>query len=252
MSKARQQDVGSFVRWELMTRSVAQALDFYKSLFSWSYDAAELNDGATYYHLLHGNHRIGGIYAMADDLAGKPAAAHWTPYLGVSDVDQSLLEAKSMGAKVTAESFDFAALGRMALLLDPTGAPFGLWQDQQRTLLERSVAWHELSTHDAESAATFYGDLFNWITRPDSQGEVAITRFYSGPRPTAALITLSPRFRAVPPHWLPYFYVEDMALATKALTQSGGRILAEPSHGPSGTQAVVQDPQGAVFGVMTV
>ncbi|MEN9834166.1 MAG: hypothetical protein RL011_359 [Pseudomonadota bacterium] len=250
MSKVRQQDVGSFVRWELMTRSVPKSLDFYKSLFGWSAEAEELNDGATYFHLLHGSHRIGGIYAMAADLAAKPAAAHWLPYLGVGDVDQSILEAKSMGAKVTAESFDFAAIGRMALLLDPTGAPFGLWQDQQRTLLERGLAWHELSTHDAALAANFYGEMFGWLPQAESQGEVSITRFYSGNRATAALITLSPRFRAVPPHWLPYFYVDDIAAATATVTRSGGRILAEPSTGPLGTQAVLQDPEGAVFGMM--
>lgn len=251
MSKGRQPDLGSFVRWELMTRSVPKATEFYQSLFGWGALGEDMPDGASYVHLNQGGHRIGGIYAMADDLAAKPAASHWLPYLGVGNVDQSLAEAKGMGAKVTAESFDFADLGRMALLLDPTGAPFGLWQDEQRTLLERSVAWHELSTHDVSAAATFYGDMFGWLPQSEAKGEVSITRFQSGGRATAAMIALGTRFRAVPAHWLPYFWVADVTECLEKVTTSGGRILAKPSAGMWGTQVVAQDPQGAVFGLMS-
>ncbi len=252
MSKGRQQDLGSFVRWELVTRAVPQAVDFYQSLLGWETMFEDLPDGASYVHVSQGGHRIGGIYAMADDLALKPAASHWLPYIGVSDVDQSLQEAKGMGAKVTAESFDFAGLGRMALLLDPTGAPFGLWQDQQRSLLDRSIAWHELSTHDMDGASTFYGDMFGWLPQSEAKGEVSMTRFHSGGRPAAAMIALNARFRAVPAHWLPYFLVADVSEGVDKLSAAGGRILAKPSAGAWGTQAVAQDPQGAVFGLMSV
>jgi uncharacterized protein len=256
MSKVQDRVRGSFVRWELMTRSVSEAVSFYQKLLGWGAHDEELADGGHYSHLTQGAFRLGGIYAMAEDLAQRPAAAHWLPYLGVASVDAALAEAKELGAKVTAESFDFVDLGRMALLLDPTGAPFGLWEDRQGAELPRTVAWHELSTHDTEAAAIFYGDMFGW--RPDqnkndaaaSADQLRITRLSSAGGPEAALVRLGPKFRSVPAHWMPYFLVDDMESALATIKSEGGRLLAETTSTQLGPQAVAQDPQGAVFGLM--
>jgi predicted enzyme related to lactoylglutathione lyase len=53
----------------------------------------------------------------------------------------------------------------------------------------------------------------------------------------------------VPPHWLPYFAVDDVAAAVKATEDGGGTVMAEPMYVPAGRFAVLADPQGAVFAV---
>jgi predicted enzyme related to lactoylglutathione lyase len=54
----------------------------------------------------------------------------------------------------------------------------------------------------------------------------------------------------VPPHWLPYFAVEDVDATANAAVGAGGSILMEPTSVPDGPRiAVLRDPQGAFFGV---
>jgi len=252
MSKVPVKSAGTFVRWELMTTTAPAAKQFYQRLFAWQMDDEELADGVIYTHLRHGQKRFGGLYPMSVELAARPAAAHWLPYVGVADVDTALAAAKEKGAKVTAESFGFADLGHMALIQDPTGAPIGLWQDAHASVSSpASLAWHELSTHNAEVATQFYQQMFDWQAESEGQGPINIKMFTVGARPVAAMITLSTRFQAVPAHWLPYFQVEDMELTVAAIKAGGGRLLAAPVSHIWGAQAVAQDPQGAVFGVMT-
>jgi hypothetical protein len=51
----------------------------------------------------------------------------------------------------------------------------------------------------------------------------------------------------VPPNWLVYFGVEDMASATGKVQEMGGGVLVPERQMPGGRFAVVQDPHGAVF-----
>ena len=252
MSKGPVKSAGTFVRWELMTTTAPAAKEFYQRLFAWQMDDEELADGVIYTHLRHAYRRFGGLYPMSVELAARPASAHWLPYVSVANVDSALAAAKEKGAKVTAESFSFADLGHMALIQDPTGAPIGLWQDNQSSAtVTAPLAWHELSTHNAELATQFYRQMFEWQAEGAGQGPININMFTLGARPVAAMITLSTRFQAVPAHWLPYFKVEDMEQAVTAIKAGGGRLLAAPVSHIWGAQAVAQDPQGAVFGVMT-
>jgi hypothetical protein len=48
-----------------------------------------------------------------------------------ANVDQSVEKAKSLGGTLVAGPFDVMEHGRMAVLTDPTGATFALWQANQ-------------------------------------------------------------------------------------------------------------------------
>ena len=54
----------------------------------------------------------------------------------------------------------------------------------------------------------------------------------------------------VPPHWNPYFNVEDISRTIEAAKEHGGEILAGPMELPVGTFAIIQDPDGASFTAM--
>jgi predicted enzyme related to lactoylglutathione lyase len=61
-------------------------------------------------------------------------------------------------------------------------------------------------------------------------------------------ITKSQAPANVPPHWLPYFAVEDVDAASAKAKSLGAKILSEPMDIPDvGRFAVVADPQGAAF-----
>jgi hypothetical protein len=112
-----------FTYAELQTQDPAAAKAFYRQLFDW-----KVEDHAT----------PAGVYTEIDPGEGFPGgmrraqegASHWLPYIKVSDVAASTAAAKRLGAQPVKENVDIPQMGRYSVLLDPTGAPFGLWQPQ--------------------------------------------------------------------------------------------------------------------------
>ena len=53
---------------------------------------------------------------------------NWTTYIGSHDVDATAARAKELGATIFREPTDVPGTGRFAIIQDPTGAVFGVWQ----------------------------------------------------------------------------------------------------------------------------
>lgn len=110
--------------------------------------------------------------------------------------------------------------------------------------------WNELLTTDTNQAAKFYTGVFGWdrAEHPDSprpyelfqqEGE-DVGGMMKAPEPS------------IPPQWLAYIKVEDTdGIAAKAV-KFGGKLVAKPFDVAGvGRIAILQDPQGAVFGIFT-
>ncbi len=110
----------------------------------------------------------------------------------------------------------------------------------------------QLVTPDLAAAKLFYGGLFGWTFR-----DVAGTR-----SPYAVAMLGSQSVGAVVQHtlpanehhvsaWLEFFSTPDVDAAVKSATDHGGRVLAAPHDLPGrGREAVLADPQDAVFAVL--
>jgi hypothetical protein len=53
---------------------------------------------------------------------------HWTTYIAAQDADATVARAKELGATILSEPMDVPKMGRFAIIRDPTGAVFGIWQ----------------------------------------------------------------------------------------------------------------------------
>ena len=53
-----------------------------------------------------------------------------------------------------------------------------------------------------------------------------------------------------PPHWLAYFWLDDVDAGFERVQELGGEVLREPVDSPYGRFAPVQDPQGGVFALI--
>ena len=74
----------------------------------------------------------------------------------VEDVDASVARAKELGGQVIVEPMDVMTAGRMAVLMDPEGAVFALWQPGEHIGAGivnefNTLTWNELRTRDPES-----------------------------------------------------------------------------------------------------
>jgi predicted enzyme related to lactoylglutathione lyase len=113
---------GSFYRNELMTRDAEAAKKFYGDSLGWTFDAMPMPDG-TYWIAKMGDKPIGGIFTLGPEHAGMADA--WMAYIAVDDVDARLKKGQAGGGRVMREPFDVPGVGRIAILLDATGAMIG-------------------------------------------------------------------------------------------------------------------------------
>jgi uncharacterized protein len=114
------------------------------------------------------------------------------------------------------------------------------------------VIFHELVTPDLIRAKQFYGGLFSWTFRDLDAGGTAYAEAMLGDRAIGGLFQ---RNRPAGEHrqsvWLTYFSVRDTGATTQTALQHGAKLLFGPRRFPDrGREAVLADPQGAVFAVL--
>lgn len=109
------------------------------------------------------------------------------------------------------------------------------------------VVWHDLVTPDLDGAKAFYGSLFGWVFE-DVNSEYTLIRH------NAELIGGMSRLKSskYASYWVPLVSVPDVEETVAAATESGAERLVKPFDVPGrGKVAVVSDPHGAVFGLVT-
>jgi predicted enzyme related to lactoylglutathione lyase len=243
---------GDFIWYELLTPDVDAALAFYGRVVGWKSGAAGPVPG--YRNLVAPDAAVGGMLAMPSG-SGFPGAV-WVGYLNVEEVDAAVLAAQRRGAIPCMPPTDLPGVGRIAMLLDPQGAPFYVMRPAMEGV-SRAFApevghcqWNELVTTDPDAALAFYTQQFDW-----RKGDV----MPMGPMGNYQfLLNHDVRFGAMLKRtregarsvWRFYFGVDDIDRAARAVSESGGRLVSEPQPEPGGGFAVVAiDPQGAEFGI---
>lgn len=103
--------------------------------------------------------------------------------------------------------------------------------------------WLDLLTDDVDAAVAFYAAVFGWTWETKGAYRVARMgdRLVAGMSPFAA--------EEASPHWLVQIAVDDAAAASKRLQFLQGDVLLESDE--PGAPAIVMDPQGAVFALLT-
>src|SRR5664279_1837255 len=114
-----------FVHVELNTTDVDKAKAFYGKLFEWTLEDVPMGDGA-YTMIKVGKGTGGGM--MKHPVPGAPSA--WLPYVEVADIAAATAKAKSLGATIMKDVTEVMGMGSLSILIDPTGAVLGLWQQK--------------------------------------------------------------------------------------------------------------------------
>lgn len=261
MTEARMQETpdyapGTFCWIELGTSDGEAAKKFYTELFGWSFQDNPIGPGMVYTMLKQDGKDVGALYQLTNEMKGEGIPTHWLSYISVASADETARKAKALGGNLMKEPFDVFTVGRMAVVQDPTGATFAIWQPGTHKgagicNVPNSLCWNELGTPDPDKAGDFYTGLFGWGKKVQQMGPMLYTSFMNGDRPAGGMYKPTPEMGNVPPHWLAYFAVKDADETIKRATELGGAILAPAMDIPgTGRFGVVQDPQGAVFGVI--
>jgi hypothetical protein len=163
--------------------------------------------------------------------------------------------ARALGGTVVVEPFEVLDVGRLAVIEDPAGAVLALWEARRHAGASvvgepDTMCWNELVTPRPDLAREFYGGLFGWMC--GGHDATPRTTFAADGMSRAGMRAIGPAEGSAPPHWLLYFGVRDCD-GQAALVQSlGGRVREQPTDlAGGGRYAVVDDPQGATFAVLS-
>jgi uncharacterized protein len=244
------------------------AVSFYAELFGW--EAEDTMPPGT-----PGNHfvcRLRGrdVSAIASRPAKAPATAPaWGTYVWVERADEVAANVIKADGSVVMEPFPSLDGGRIAVVADPAGAVFGVWQPGAHNgaqLVNEPGAWSmsSLNTPDPDGAKDFYGRVLGWDseTLDLDAAEVTLWRLpgYVGgepgqPVPRDVVATMAPTTGDdAPPRWSVDFWVEDVDATAERAARLGGEVLTYPYDIPVAAlrQAVLADPHGAAFSVTKV
>jgi uncharacterized protein len=240
---------GTFCWSELTTSDQAAAKAFYGGLLGWEADDRPVGDGAYYSMQIVGGKPVAAIASQPQQQRDAGVPPLWNSYVSVEDADAAVERAKELGASVHAPAFDVMTVGRMAVIQDPQGAFFMVWQPREHigarlVNAPGALVWNELQSPDLDASASFYGDLFGWKVEQFSWMQDRYLSIKNGTANNGGMRDLTP---PSPPSWLVYFGVEDVEAALARLDELGGSKLAGPIDIQIAKIAVVADPQGAVF-----
>jgi uncharacterized protein len=246
---------GTFSWPELSTTDQKAAVSFYGALFGWDVNDQPIGPTETYSMFQMRGKEVAAAYTMRPEERQMGAPPHWNSYVTVANVDEAVKKAQGLGAQVYAPPFDVMDAGRMAVLQDPTGAVFQVWQPNKhigaKILNEPgALCWTELNTRDTKAAEAFYTKLFGWTAKHGAPGApMEYTEFNTQGPPSIGMMPINEHMPAhVPSYWMPYFQVADCDASTAKATANGGKVMVPPTDIPkTGRFSIVTDPQGAMF-----
>jgi uncharacterized protein len=249
MGKRTSYSPGTFSWVDLATSDAAAAKSFYSSVFGWDLEDTEAGSGAVYTMCRVEGDAVCGLYEMSDDMWARGARPNWTNYVTVGDADAAAARAKEVGGAVIEEAFDVQDMGRTAVLKDPQGAVFAIWQPRTRIGAEHvnnvgCLCMNELATTDMSAASSFYERLFGWTVEVSDDAPEGPAMIFNGGNINGAFFA-APEGAA--PHWRPCFTVESTDTAGERVRELGGQQVGEPLDIGHGSIAMVLDPEGALF-----
>ncbi|MGB3674790.1 MAG: VOC family protein [Candidatus Nanopelagicales bacterium] len=244
---------------DLMASDQDAAIAFYCNLFGWECMKSGPDMGS-YGMCYQGDIPVAGIGQMPDEIQFP---ASWTTYISVDDAAAVVAAVGEAGGQVMADVMDIpgpgdALMGRMAVLADPTGGVFGVWEPHEHigsgiANEPVSFAWNELLSRNPQASRDFLAQVFGyeWAAMPGTpDGMEYFTAKVDGKDVFGAMDVPAALPAEVPTHWQTYFAVADTDDTLARAVASGGTALGPAFDSPFGRMAVIEDPQGARFSIM--
>lgn len=209
-----------------------------------------------------------GLGARLEEYAHLPL--QWMPHIQVADVGDSVERTVQLGGTVLMNAKDEHGKSQWAVLLDPTGAAFGIIPvipseavgsgDGVGSLdaaeAEGRIVWIDLTVPDASAARDFYQEVIGWSVEevPMKEGTECYADYNmlgSFGRPAAGVCHARGVNQGLPPVWMLHLPVGDLTESLRRVEEEGGRVL-KTMQGSDGAYwyAVIQDPVGVTMALV--
>jgi predicted enzyme related to lactoylglutathione lyase len=241
------------------------AARFYAQLFGWKADKIRPPGmpGSLFICKLRGR----DVAAIdSPQVADAPAVPAWDTCIWVDSAQETAQKAAQAGGRALAGPLAGFDGGRVAVLADPAGAVFCVWQPgthrgAQLVNEPGAWSWSALTTRDLEGSKAFYAAIFGWQTGTFGTGDGQVTLWrvpgYVGGEPEQPVARdvvagMVPAPAQVAPHWSVDFWVDSVDATADTALKLEGSVISAPASTQAGRTAVLADPQGAQFSVSKV
>ena len=246
-------DPGTICWIDLASTDADGATQFYCELFGWTASDPIENAGG-YRLLLHDGRQVAGLAPVWGDTDGSS----WSTYVASRDVEKTCAAAIVSGGDIVMDATDVLTAGRMAILRDPSGALISVWEAGDHHGYEvhgepGAPIWSELVTTSLLSAETFYAGVFGWTSQQHRPCGVPYTVWKRGDRLVGGALEMDESWpEDAQPHWMVYIASADCDAAAAACEALGGKVWHPPGDIGAGRCALLEDPAGAAFSVITL
>jgi predicted enzyme related to lactoylglutathione lyase len=247
---------GKFVWFEYVSKDSKKAQAFFGELFHWKAKDAPMAQ-SSYTMIALGDDTIGGYLPP---FANGPQQPYWLSHLQVANVQDSASKVKQLGGEIVKEPFKVADIGTMAVVTDPLGGIFALWQFAKLEDagagdykgLDGSWLWNELYTADPDKSVAFYKAVGGFEVETMKQEG-------AGPGPDRYEILKSDgkgrggimKLAGLPQMWMPYVKVANTDATVERAKQLGATFKVAAETIPKvGRIAVLADPLGVPLGIL--
>jgi predicted enzyme related to lactoylglutathione lyase len=247
-------------------QDVEAAATFYGDLFGWTFEDA-MPPGMPSRYLIA---TLEGADVCAIAGPGDEPAS-WRTYIAVDDADAAVDRLVAAGATMRSAPANHGDDGRGAVLTDPEGIAFRIWQARRRAgaqVVNAPGAWNfsDLHASDPRVAIAFYEKAFGWqaddlgfatMVRRPGYGDHLEATVDPDIRSRQAGVHVPPGFEDAiawvattgpdeAPRWHVSFAVADRDQTAAAAERLGAQVLRRDDTAWRST-ALIRDPQGAEF-----
>jgi uncharacterized protein len=216
---------------------------FLTALFDWTWDLGTPEMGH-YSTALSNGHAVMGL-SVGEGMNGAT-----TTYFSTGDIGSAVARATELGANVMMPVTQIMDIGTMALLVDPFGVTYGLWQPGVFAGFgvmyeENAPGWFDHASLNPEGASEFYASLSGHdVTSPGPDMRV----LQNGEQWYASLTQLP---SGESPQWKPIYVVDSLERIHEVVPRHGGTILVEEMPVPGSALCIFTEPvNGTLMTVM--
>ncbi len=242
---------GKFVWFDYVAPDTAKAAAFYGELFNWKTKEIPFGPDVTYTMLSVGEQGIGGVLKTPP---GAPEMGHWLPHLSVADIHATADQITSLGGKVLRPAAKQGEFGTMAVVADPLGGVFALWQPAKPETTgdfkgePSNWVWNELYTQEPEKSVEFYSKIGGYTVDKMDMKEGAYHILNRDGKGRAGV--MKPPM-PMPQAWMPYVQVASCDEAIEKAKKLGANVHVAGEDIPGiGRLGIFSDPQGGMLGVL--
>jgi len=218
--------IGHFCWTDLSTYDIRTGRADYTNYFGWRFQGED-----SYSFALLDGQEIAALFPMPSRLADMNMPSFWMSYVHVEDIEATVNKARQHDdVIIEVEPQEFNGNARIALVRDPSGAGFTLYEGTDITPTLQGTGTIESRFHhvsDIGLITEFYNDLFGWSFRKiaDQPWPIYVVIHSDGVR-VAQVEEVTDDIRGKFNYWMPCFKVDSIEDLERSILANDGNCLS--------------------------